>query len=73
MKLVGQREARLRAGLSQEALAEKMFTRQSWISRVERGHSVSRSWALRTAHVLGVEVEDLLDPEIGQTLKALKR
>jgi transcriptional regulator with XRE-family HTH domain len=73
MRLTGQRNARLRAGLSQEALAEKMYTRQSYISRVEQGNSVSRNWARRTADVLGVPVEDLLDPEIGQTLKALRK
>jgi transcriptional regulator with XRE-family HTH domain len=73
MRLIGLRNARLRAGLSQEALAEKMYTRQSYISRVEQGNSVSRNWARRTADVLGVPVEDLLDPEIGQTLKALRK
>jgi transcriptional regulator with XRE-family HTH domain len=73
VKLSRLREARLRAGLSQEALAEKMYTRQAYISQIEHGYSVSRNWARRTADVLGVPVEDLLDPEIGRTLKALKK
>ena len=33
------REERLRAGLTQEQLAEKIGTKKSFISRVERGHA----------------------------------
>ena len=33
------KEERLRAGLTQEQLAEKVGTKKSFISRVERGHA----------------------------------
>ena len=73
MKLTNLRTVRTKAGLTQTGLAEKLYTEQTYISRIERGGNVSKNLARRTADALGVAVEDLLDPEIGQTLKALKK
>jgi transcriptional regulator with XRE-family HTH domain len=55
------REARLRAGLSQLALAEKAGLSLAWVGTVERAPTlVSRRVALRLAEVLGIQPEALL-------------
>jgi len=73
MKLANLRSKRHQAGLTQNRLAERLYCDQGHISRMEHGSNVSRAMARRTADALGCDVEDLLDPEIGQTLKALRR
>ncbi len=73
MKLTNLRKVRHEAGLSQVQLAERLYSNQGHISLIERGSNVSKAMARRTADALGCGVEDLLDPEIGRTLKALKK
>ena len=73
MRLTNLRKVRHEAGLSQVQLAERLYSNQGHISLIERGSNVSRAMARRIADALGCEVEDLLDPEIGQALKALNR
>ncbi|MBR5034695.1 MAG: helix-turn-helix transcriptional regulator [Bacteroidales bacterium] len=51
------KEERLKAGLTQEQLAEKIGTRKSFISRVEKGHSdIQLSTLVKLFRGLGREV-----------------
>ena len=73
MKLKNLRQKRHELGLSQTALGERLYVHQQQISAIERGQNVRRTTAHRLADALGCDVAELLDPEIAQTLKALKR
>ena len=51
------KDERLRAGLTQEQLAEKIGTKKSFISRVERGHAdIQLSTLVRLFRGLGRQV-----------------
>ena len=51
------KDERLRAGLTQEQLAEKVGTKKSFISRVERGHAdIQISTLVKLFHGLGRQV-----------------
>ena len=51
------KDERLRAGLTQEQLAEKVGTKKSFISRVERGHAdIQISTLVKLFHGLGLQV-----------------
>lgn len=57
---------RLASGLTQEALAEKINTRQSSIARLESGNSLpSLSMLLKAARALNADVEITLKPKSG--------
>jgi transcriptional regulator with XRE-family HTH domain len=57
---------RLASGLTQEALAEKIHTRQSSIARLESGNSLpSLSMLLKAARALNADVEITLKPKSG--------
>ena len=62
----GIKELRKRAGLTQNELAERTGTRQSWISDIEREHydigNVTIRNGLKLARALGCRIEDLLGP-----------
>jgi DNA-binding XRE family transcriptional regulator len=66
--------ARSRAGLSQEAVAERMGTTKSAVSRLEAGgrHSPSVTTLKKYAHAVGCEVEIRLVPAPRQTVRAHK-
>ena len=56
--------ARVRADLTQEALAAKVGVTRKTINTIERGHFVpSTLLALKLAQALGVKVEDLFSLE----------
>jgi transcriptional regulator with XRE-family HTH domain len=73
MKLENLKAKRNEKGLSQVALGERLYVHQQHISAIERGQNVSRPMAHRLADALGCEVEDLVDPEVMDTLKALRK
>lgn len=57
------RQARQRAGLSQEALADKAGIDRTYVSGVERGlRNPTVTILARLAAALGIEVADLLRP-----------
>ncbi len=61
------REYRLRAALSQEELAERTQLSTRTIQRIETGETQPRGDSLkRIAEVLGVAIEDLQLPSVGQ-------
>ena len=66
--------ARSRAGLSQEAVAERMGTTKSAVSRLETGgrHSPSVTTLKKYARAVGCEVEIRLVPARRQTVRARK-
>ena len=56
------REARLRAGLSQEALAERADLHRNWVSLVERGkHPPALDSIFALADALGVSAAQLIE------------
>jgi transcriptional regulator with XRE-family HTH domain len=56
------RRARLRAGLSQEALAGRAGISRSYVGNLEAGGSeCSFVTAMRLAHGLGIGIDELLD------------
>ncbi len=54
-------------------LAEIMGSHQSYISKVERGMSVPRDFAVRAASALGCEANDLCGPSITLRLDELTK
>lgn len=57
------RSARIRAGLSQEQLAEKLATKQSIVSAWERRQNVTPPTVNRVAKALGVPASDIYQLE----------
>lgn len=55
-------EARRRAGLSQEALAKKIGTKQPLIARIEGGHLPSTTTLQRIAKATGSKLRISLEP-----------
>jgi transcriptional regulator with XRE-family HTH domain len=53
------RERRIREGLSQEELADKVGISRNYLSQIERGQATNLSWQLmeRLASTLGMKVE----------------
>ena len=61
-------QARARAGLTQDQLAERMNTSQSAIARLESGRSVPSTRTLaRLAKATGMRLRITFEPEIGPT------
>jgi transcriptional regulator with XRE-family HTH domain len=57
------RELRQRAGLSQEALAEKADLHRNYVGSVERGErDIGISAVAGLAHALGVSLAEFFDP-----------
>jgi DNA-binding XRE family transcriptional regulator len=60
-------ELRRRMNLSQDALAEKMGTKQEYISRVEQGHvDISITYLARYMKALNADMEITFKPKNGQ-------
>lgn len=60
-------ELRRRMNLSQDALAEKMGTKQEYISRVEQGHvDISITYLARFMKALNADMEITFKPKDGQ-------
>lgn len=57
------KHARIRLGLSQVELADKLGLKQSYISKLERGDSFSYDQAIRIGEVLGVKPSDIMQDE----------
>lgn len=56
------REARLHAGLSQEALAERADLHRNWVSMIERGkHAPALDSIFALADALGIEAAKLVE------------
>lgn len=55
-------EARIRAGLTQAELAERIGTRQPAIARIEGGHLPSTSTLRRIAAATGTRLRIVLEP-----------
>lgn len=54
------KQARIRAGLSQSELADKLGLKQSYISKLERGDTFSHEQAIRISEALGVSPSDII-------------
>lgn len=62
------RRYRLAAGLSQEAVAERMGVDRAYVSGMERGQQNATLLTLwHTAQALGVRPIDLLDEKLGKS------
>lgn len=57
------RELRIRAGMTQEQLADAIGTSKGLVSQMETGaHRYNEGWVDKIAAVLGIEPADLLTP-----------
>ncbi|MFZ5896783.1 MAG: helix-turn-helix domain-containing protein [Myxococcota bacterium] len=62
-------ELRQRAGLTQQALAERLGVGWRYVARIERGLNLTLSSLTRIANALGVPIRRLLDPPRADSLK----
>ena len=67
------KDARVRARVSQEVLAERIGLDQSWVSKVERGvRRLDVIEFIKIAHAIGCDYRELLDPASEELMEAGK-